>query len=321
MTAIDAFCSSAKGQQPLVSAVIPTRNRPDLVCRAVRSVLAQTYSNVEAVVVIDGPDAVTDSALKTIGHSRIRVVPLEENVGGSEARNIGVQESRGEYIALLDDDDEWLPTKVEKQVAIALKCPGAVVSCRHIRRQPNAPDVLLPIRLQHPAEPIGDYLFRGLGQEKPAWGPQTSTYFASRALFIANPFSKGLPCHQDWDWFLRVMSWPEARHEVVDEALTIFHVAAEAEGVTSRTKWRQSLAWIESVRHVLSSEAYASFIVHQVMYRCDATSERLRTFWMMTGKVHSAGKLSIRSAVHAFKWLIFSPQRRCAVKQYLRGAA
>jgi glycosyltransferase involved in cell wall biosynthesis len=320
MTARNARCSSVKGQ-PLVSAVIPTRNRPDLVCRAVRSVLAQTYSNVEAVVVIDGPDAVTASLLKTIGDSRIRIVPLEENVGGSEARNIGVRESRGEYIALLDDDDEWLPTKIKKQVAVAVQCPGAVVTCRHVKRRPNVPDVLLPIRLQLPAEPIGDYLFRGLGAEEPAWGPQTSTYLASRGLFIVDPFVKGLPCHQDWDWFLRVMSRPEARHEVVDEPLTIFHVSAEAAGVTSRTKWRQSLAWIESVRHTLSSEAYASFIIHQVMYRCDVTSNRLRTFWTLGGKVRSASTLSFGAAFNTTKWLIFSPQLRSFVKYYLRAVA
>ena len=70
---------------PLVSAIIPTRNRPELAVRAVRSALAQTYTNIEVVVVIDGPDAASQSALAAITDSRLHVVALDSNVGGSEA--------------------------------------------------------------------------------------------------------------------------------------------------------------------------------------------------------------------------------------------
>ena len=105
---------------PFVSAVIPTRNRHQLVLRAVHSVLTQTYENLEAIVVIDGPDSVTRSALGAIVDPRLRVVELEHSVGGSDARNRGVREARGEWVALLDDDDEWLPSKIEKQVDVAV---------------------------------------------------------------------------------------------------------------------------------------------------------------------------------------------------------
>src|ERR1700758_1632604 len=108
----EANTVSPEPSQPLVSAVIPTRNRPDLVCRAVRSALAQTYPNIEVIVVIDGPDPVSFASLEVLGDPRIRIIALKESVGGSEARNTGAREAKGSYIALLDDDDEWLPEKI-----------------------------------------------------------------------------------------------------------------------------------------------------------------------------------------------------------------
>src|ERR1700761_8993743 len=119
-----------------VSAVIPTRNRPALVCRAVQSVLRQTHQDIEAVIVIDGPDAESKAALEALGDPRVRVVALAENVGGSEARNVGAREAHGEWIALLDDDDEWLPDKIEKQIALAetLRGPRIMVACKYVDR-------------------------------------------------------------------------------------------------------------------------------------------------------------------------------------------
>src|ERR1700722_9840673 len=102
---------------PLITVVIPTRGRADLVVRAVRSAVGQTYPNVEVVVVVDGPDANTKETLEALEEQALRVISLTANVGGSEARNIGVREARGSWIAMLDDDDQWLPEKLAKQMA------------------------------------------------------------------------------------------------------------------------------------------------------------------------------------------------------------
>ena len=89
-------------QNSLVTAVIPTRNRPELLLRAIASVLAQNCEQIEIVVVIDGPDATTEAALRAKANGRLRVIALPESVGGSDARNIGVQNARTEWIAFLD---------------------------------------------------------------------------------------------------------------------------------------------------------------------------------------------------------------------------
>src|SRR5262245_42999987 len=114
-----------------VSAVIPTHKRPDLVVVSVESALRQTYTDLEVIVVIDGADPATESALAEIRDDRLRIVSVPVNVGAATARNIGIRTARGKWIAFLDDDDEWLPAKIAKQVAMAessaLRFP--IVSC------------------------------------------------------------------------------------------------------------------------------------------------------------------------------------------------
>lgn len=101
---------------PFISAVIPTFNRLGMVERAVRSVLAQTYPSFECIVVDDGSTDNTFQALQQEFGDRIRLFK-KENGGVSSARNLGIQESRGEWIAFLDSDDEWFPAKLERQMA------------------------------------------------------------------------------------------------------------------------------------------------------------------------------------------------------------
>src|ERR1700693_1233227 len=100
----------------LVSAAIPTRGRSDLVIRAVRSALAQTYENLEVIVVIDGPEPATEKTLEQIDDKRLKVIALPDAVGAAQARNIAVKSARGGWIAFLDDDDEWVPEKTELQM-------------------------------------------------------------------------------------------------------------------------------------------------------------------------------------------------------------
>ncbi|MDD5091454.1 MAG: glycosyltransferase family A protein [Candidatus Wallbacteria bacterium] len=118
----------------LVSVIVPTYNRPDLLPRAVLSVIKQTYRNLEVIIVADqcleATGMVIEGLLRT--DSRISALKLAENVGGAEARNIGIGKVRGEFIAFLDDDDEWLPEKLDRQIAVISSDQGlAIVSCNH----------------------------------------------------------------------------------------------------------------------------------------------------------------------------------------------
>jgi len=101
---------------PLVSIVLPTYNRANLLERALRSIINQTYSNFEVIVVDDCSKDATEHVVRSFHDERIRYIRHEKNMGAVTARNTGINAGRGEYIAFQDSDDEWLSTKLEKQV-------------------------------------------------------------------------------------------------------------------------------------------------------------------------------------------------------------
>lgn len=98
-----------------VSVIIPFYNRVDWLCEAVQSVLDQTYKNFEIIVVNDGSPENVDDFLSKYGDKII--YRYKENGGAATARNLAMEIATGEYLAFLDSDDIWLPTKTEKQIA------------------------------------------------------------------------------------------------------------------------------------------------------------------------------------------------------------
>ncbi|MFH1657314.1 MAG: glycosyltransferase family 2 protein [bacterium] len=105
---------------PKVSVIIPTYNREKLLPRAIQSVLSQTYSNWELIVVDDGSTDNTKEIMEEFQRKDKRIKYIwQENFGGvSKPINTGLKASQGDYIALLEDDDEWLPEKLERQLEI-----------------------------------------------------------------------------------------------------------------------------------------------------------------------------------------------------------
>ena len=107
---------SKAAANPKVSVVVTTYNRAALLPRAVRSVLAQTYEDYELIIVDDCSTDDTPEVVQRFADSRIHAVRQAENRGQSAAVNTGIRLARGEYIAFLDDDDEWVDTKLLHQV-------------------------------------------------------------------------------------------------------------------------------------------------------------------------------------------------------------
>jgi glycosyltransferase involved in cell wall biosynthesis len=245
---------------PLVSAVVPTRNRPDLVCRAVRSALNQTYPNFEVVVVVDGPDPATVAALEELRNPCVRIIALSENVGGSEARNIGAREARGEWVALLDDDDEWLPEKTSLQMALLRKSPYRfpIGACRMIGRRKDG-DSIIPSRTPRMGEPLSEYL---LCRKTPVWGEgviQTSMLVVRKALLEQVPFATGLSRHQDWDWLLRAFCNDGVGCEWVLQPMVIFHMNSSEERLSRDGRWQPSLTWASN-NPLITKRAFIHFV-------------------------------------------------------------
>src|SRR6516164_6352381 len=144
--------------KPLVSVVIPTLHRPNLVVRAVNSVLNQTHKEIEVIVVVDGPDEDTIKAVRSMEDPRLQVVINPRSLTAAGARNVGVDHATGEWIAFLDDDDEWLPCKLERQIAFAVGRPPGLVSCLS-RIVTSTGTYIRPRMIYGNSTPIDEYLF------------------------------------------------------------------------------------------------------------------------------------------------------------------
>jgi glycosyltransferase involved in cell wall biosynthesis len=245
---------------PEVSVVIPTRFRPELVTRAVSSVLSQTYPDFEVVVVVDGPDDATRAALEDLGDDRVRLIVLAERGGAPNARNIGAASALGRWTALLDDDDEWLPEKLEVQLKLAgeARCATPVVATRLLNRTPRA-EYVMPRRLPADGEPLSEYftvrrgLFHGEGFI------QTSTILAPTELFARVPFTVGLRRQQELDWTLRADKHEDVALIVAEQPLVIWHQDEDRERISLEMPWEEQLAWLRDSRDLFTPKAYAAF--------------------------------------------------------------
>ena len=135
----------------------------------------------------------------------LTVVVNDPPLGGGEARNVGVRSARGHWIALLDDDDEWLPTKLERQLAdlARIGTDRVVGMTQLITRSPTA-DYAGADSGPRDGEPVSEYLFLRSGWLQAGGRAHTSTLIAPRALLLEIPFDPSLPRYQDTDWILRV---------------------------------------------------------------------------------------------------------------------
>jgi len=213
-----------------ISVVLPTFTRANLVSRAIKSVLAQSYEHFELIIVDDCSDDNTKEVVDCFTDPRILYLSQKNNSGASAARNTGIKAARGDYIAFLDSDDEWFPHKLEKQLAMfrgGSSKLGAVGSGRKILTR--------KARGYHIQEiiPGGEFgcIYRKLLTKH---GPPGSSCWpgGTPAIMIRKEcfekiglFDESLMASQEHDLYIRL-----AKHyhfDVVREPLVVVHMDAE----------------------------------------------------------------------------------------------
>jgi glycosyltransferase involved in cell wall biosynthesis len=113
---------------PLVSVVVPTYNRADLIGETIESILAQTLRELELIIVSDGSTDATESVVRACNDPRVVFIAQPNSGGPATPRNTGVRRARGKYVAFCDDDDLWRPQKLEKQVAVMEAQPDVALT-------------------------------------------------------------------------------------------------------------------------------------------------------------------------------------------------
>ena len=182
----------------LVSVIIPTYNRAKLLSRAINSVLNQTYKNVEIIVVDDGSTDNTEEVLKSFNDEKIKYIRHEKNKGASAARNTGIKVARGEYIAFLDDDDEWLKDKLKKQVETIKNLPSDVWGGIYCGFFYVTDKKVMMVE----ATKKGD-LKKAILNKEVDIGASSTLLFSIDAIKEIGLFDESFERHQDWEYLIR----------------------------------------------------------------------------------------------------------------------
>lgn len=182
---------------PKVSVIIPTYNRAHSLSQAIQSVLDQTYQNIELIIVDDGSKDNTAEVIKNFNDSRIKYFLHDANFGGSTARNTGIKNSTGKYLAFLDSDDVWLERKLELQVCTMENRPSEVwggVYCGFIyvdRRNKVVESVK-----------YGN-LKKDLLNLEIDVGASSTLLFSKSVIDDIGLFDENFKRHQDWEYLVR----------------------------------------------------------------------------------------------------------------------
>ena len=208
--------------EEMVSIIIPTYNREKEIIRAIYSILQQTYVHYEIIVVDDGSTDNTQEAVQQIGDNRIRYIYLEQNQGACHARNVGIQESKYEYIAFQDSDDEWMPDKLERQMHKMMESPADVgmVYCRMEGTSRDGKKEVICPSYNFPEDiPLEGNLFPLLLWRNIIGTP--AMLVRKECLRQTGGFKDALKCLQDWELALRIAK--RYRIGFVDDILVRVH--------------------------------------------------------------------------------------------------
>jgi glycosyltransferase involved in cell wall biosynthesis len=242
-----AVLAESNGKAPLFSVVIPLYNRASSISSTIASVTGQSFRDFEIVVVDDGSTDDPEPVIRALADPRIRYCH-QENGGGGSARNRGITESRGKFIAFLDSDDYFMPGKLEKVIEVLDDTPNCVwYSYVNVDRGVGR-YWIRPTRPIGVSEDVGEYLF--IRNEL----IQTSTIVMSREFALSVMFDPMLRKGQDLDFCLRLQR-AGATFRMIEEPLAIWVDVSEA-GRTSRVPgYEPILFWLDRCGHLLSRKA------------------------------------------------------------------
>lgn len=196
----------------LISVIIPTFNRADLIKRAIESVINQTYGNIEVIIVDDGSTDNTEQIVKSVKDDRVKYIK-QENSGACVARNTGIEHANGSIISFLDSDDEWELSKLEKQYDFMKENSSKAVACNYWFEKNGEKRVYISNHSEKvfSIDELLDYNYVTTG----------SLLIEKKLLLGSGSFDPKMPRYQDWDLVIRVSRLTPIHF--IDEPLLTLH--------------------------------------------------------------------------------------------------
>ena len=239
-----AATGNDQSADPMISVIVPTLNRPQMLARALASLAAQSMSDLEVIVVNDGgadPSTALDPFRHTVGGGgRLSVVNHDRNRGLAAARNTGLRMARGRYVAFLDDDDRLLPhhfAALVPQLRLGARIVhGDVRSVLEVPAQPLPRTKSLLVHYQFAYEPAVFPIENCF--------PVQSLLCERELLFEAGGFDETLPVLEDWDLWLRVFQLAEPVH--VPRVTSEVRQRSDGSNMTAQNQSR----WSEVCAHI-----------------------------------------------------------------------
>lgn len=250
-------------EEPLVSVIVPTYNRATLIARALRSVLAQTYQNIEVIVVDDASSDTTTEVVASLQDGRIKYIRHDANRGGAAARNTGISAASGSFIAFQDSDDEWVSDKLEKQVRVLLAAPAkvGVVYCGFWKVTPQERSYIpsdVPLKAGYIYPALVDGNFIGM----------PTVVVRAECLDAVGGFDESLPRLQDWELFIRLSRRFE--FSFIDEPLvTAYHtegsISTNGAALVKALQILLERHYVDMPEHLWPSKAKVHYAVGSLM--------------------------------------------------------
>ncbi len=183
-------------QEKLISVVIPTYNRREKLSACLESVLAQTYTNIEIIVVDDASQDGTEELFENMWDARIRYFRYDINRGACYARNYGARRAHGEFLAFQDSDDTWDKNKLEKQYRVLMESGADMCFCGMNRVSGEGRCFYFPVHGFHQETALEDFLAENRAS--------TQTMLMHRYVWENLEFDEEIRRYQDWDFGIRV---------------------------------------------------------------------------------------------------------------------
>lgn len=249
----------------MISVVIPTYNREKTIKKAVDSVLSQTYKDIELIVVDDCSNDKTGEIISKINDVRLRYIRLEKNSGANYARNIGIFEANGEYIAFQDSDDVWRKEKLERELEYLVENDCDVVFCSMLQHHNDRKDIRFPR--------INDSDKKNLAR-RVLFGNimSTQTILAKKELIKKEKFDNSLERFQDWDLAIRLLN--KYNVEFLDKVLVDVYVGEDSISKSSTKAVKSLSKIIDKYPELLESKSVNDYLrLYLLKYAIETKNE------------------------------------------------